>query len=63
LIARLRLAQAYGRLIRRKGDRGVFVVLDAATPTRLFGAFPEGVVPERVGLVEAIEASEEFLAG
>ena len=61
LIARLRLAQAYGRLIRRKGDRGVFVVLDAATPTRLFGAFPEGVVPERVGLVEAIEASEKFL--
>lgn len=61
LIARLRLAQAYGRLIRRKGDRGVFVALDAATPTRLFGAFPEGVVPERVGLVEAIEASEKFL--
>ena len=62
LIARLRLAQAYGRLIRRKEDRGVFVILDAATPTRLFGAFPEGVVPERVGLVEAIEASEEFLS-
>ena len=62
LLARLRLAQAYGRLIRRKGDKGVFVILDAATPTRLFGAFPEAVVPERVGLVEAIEATEEFLA-
>jgi len=40
----------------------VFVILDAATPTRLFGAFPDGVVPERVGLVDAIEATEEFLA-
>ncbi|MBS27760.1 MAG: helicase [Alphaproteobacteria bacterium] len=61
MLARLRLAQAYGRLIRRKDDRGVFTILDAATPTRLFGAFPEGVVPERVGLVEAIEATEDFL--
>ena len=62
LLARLRLSQAYGRLIRRKDDKGVFVILDAATPTRLFGAFPEGVVPERVGLVDAIEATEEFLS-
>jgi ATP-dependent DNA helicase DinG len=62
MLARLRLAQAYGRLIRRRDDKGVFVVLDAATPTRLFGAFPESVVPERVGLVDAIEVTEEFLA-
>jgi len=62
MLARLRLAQAYGRLIRRRDDKGVFVVLDAATPTRLFGAFPESVTPERVGLVDAIEATEEFLA-
>ncbi|HCP00547.1 MAG TPA: hypothetical protein DIT35_03560 [Rhodospirillaceae bacterium] len=62
LLARLRLAQAYGRLIRRTSDKGVFVILDAATPTRLLGAFPEEVVPERVGLVDAIEATGEFLA-
>ena len=62
MLARLRLAQAYGRLIRRRDDKGVFVVLDAATPTRLFGAFPDTVVPERVGLVDAIEATEAFLA-
>ena len=62
MLARLRLAQAYGRLIRRRDDKGVFVVLDAATPTRLFGAFPDTVIPERVGLVDAIEATEEFLA-
>lgn len=62
MLARLRLAQAYGRLIRRRDDKGVFLVLDAATPTRLFSAFPETVTPERVGLVEAIEATEAFLS-
>jgi ATP-dependent DNA helicase DinG len=42
-IARLRLRQAYGRLIRRADDRGVFVVLDRALPSRLLAAFPDGV--------------------
>lgn len=54
-LARARLAQAFGRLIRRADDRGVFVLLDAATPTRLFAGLPEGVTIERVSLVEAIE--------
>ncbi|OPZ43090.1 MAG: bifunctional ATP-dependent DNA helicase/DNA polymerase III subunit epsilon [Actinobacteria bacterium ADurb.BinA094] len=34
-IARARIAQAFGRLIRRADDKGVFVMLDAAAPTRL----------------------------
>jgi ATP-dependent DNA helicase DinG len=55
-IARGRIAQAFGRLIRRADDRGVFVMLDAAAPTRLFSGLPEGVRLERMGLVEAIEA-------
>ena len=42
-IARLRLRQAYGRLVRRADDRGVFVMLDRAVPSRLLAAFPEGV--------------------
>ncbi|MBO6783648.1 MAG: ATP-dependent DNA helicase [Alphaproteobacteria bacterium] len=63
MLTRLRLSQAYGRLIRRRDDRGVFAILDAATPTRLLSAFPDAVTPERVGLVEAIEAAEEFLNG
>ena len=42
-IARLRLRQAYGRLIRRADDRGVFVVLDRQLPSRLLAAFPDGV--------------------
>jgi ATP-dependent DNA helicase DinG len=54
-LARARIAQAFGRLIRRADDRGVFVVLDAAAPSRLFSGLPEGVQIERVGLVEAIE--------
>ncbi|MGA0599947.1 ATP-dependent DNA helicase [Caulobacter sp. KR2-114] len=60
-LARARIAQAFGRLIRRADDRGVFVMLDAATPTRLFSGLPEGVQVERMGLVEAIEAVAEHL--
>ena len=60
-IARARVAQAFGRLIRRADDKGVFVMLDAAAPTRLFSSLPEGVVLQRVGLVEAIEATAAFL--
>lgn len=60
-IARARIAQAFGRLIRRADDKGVFVMLDAAAPTRLFSSLPEGVAIERVGLVDAIEATAAFL--
>jgi ATP-dependent DNA helicase DinG len=60
-IARARIAQAFGRLIRRADDKGVFVLLDAAAPTRLFSSLPEGVELRRVGLVEAIEATAAFL--
>ncbi len=62
-VARARIAQAFGRLIRRIEDRGVFVMLDAAAPTRLFSGLPEGVAVQRVGLVEAIEAVGAFLGG
>jgi ATP-dependent DNA helicase DinG len=60
-VARARIAQAFGRLIRRDDDRGVFVILDPAAPTRLFSSLPPGVTLERVGLVEAIEATTAFL--
>ena len=62
MLARLRLKQAYGRLIRRADDRGVFVMLDSRLPTRLLGAFPPGVSIERVGLAEAVAAVRGFLA-
>jgi ATP-dependent DNA helicase DinG len=61
-IARLRLRQAFGRLIRRSTDRGVFVLLDRQTPSRLLSAFPAGVAVRRVGLAEAAAATRAFLS-
>lgn len=54
-IVRARLAQAFGRLIRRADDTGAFVLLSAAMPSRLLGAFPAGTPVARVTLDEAIE--------
>jgi len=62
MIARLRLKQAYGRLLRRADDKGVFVMLDAMLPTRLTTAFPEGVEVQRMGLAEAIQETQDFLS-
>ena len=53
-IIRTRLAQAFGRLIRREGDRGQFVLLSNAVPSRLLGAFPAATPVRRVSLDEAI---------
>lgn len=53
-IVRARLAQAFGRLIRRADDRGAFVMLSAAMPSRLLAAFPPGVGIARVTLDEAV---------
>jgi ATP-dependent DNA helicase DinG len=61
LLTRFKLKQAYGRLIRRADDKGVFVMLDSALPTRLLTAFPEGVEVQRIGLAEAVRITQEFL--
>jgi ATP-dependent DNA helicase DinG len=53
-VVRARLAQAFGRLIRRAEDRGMFVLLSAATPSRLLRAFPPDVQVHRLPLDEAI---------
>lgn len=53
-IVRARLAQAFGRLIRRADDRGSFVLLSAASPSRLLDAFPPGTPVARVTLDEAV---------
>jgi len=60
-VVRARLAQAFGRLIRRQGDNGVFVVLSAAFPSRLLSAFPPGVAVRRVPFEQAIARVEERL--
>ena len=55
-LIRARLAQAFGRLIRRAEDSGSFVILSAAMPSRLLSAFPPGTPIRRVTLDEAIIA-------
>lgn len=61
MLTRLRLKQAFGRLIRSQRDKGVFVMLDSRLPTRLTSAFPPGVVVERIGLADAIASAGDFL--
>lgn len=61
MLTRLKLKQAYGRLIRSAGDLGVFVLLDPMMPSRLCTAFPPGVEVVRTGLAEAVEAVRSFL--
>jgi ATP-dependent DNA helicase DinG len=60
-IVRLRLRQAFGRLIRRADDRGVFVLLDGQAPSRLFTAFPPAAPIVRLGLAETAGAIAGFL--
>ncbi|MGB0398255.1 MAG: helicase C-terminal domain-containing protein, partial [Candidatus Puniceispirillaceae bacterium] len=62
-MTRMRLRQAFGRLIRRSDDRGVFVMLDSRLPTRLTTAFPPEVEVTRTGLADAIAQSRAFLEG
>ena len=49
-MVKARLAQAFGRLIRRDGDKGLFVMLSNAFPSRLLSAFPPEVQVSRVPL-------------
>ena len=61
-LVRARLAQAFGRLIRRADDRGAFVLLSAAMPSRLLTAFPPGVTIARVTLDEAVARIQSRLS-
>jgi ATP-dependent DNA helicase DinG len=61
MLTRFKIKQAYGRLIRRADDKGVFVMLDSALPTRLAAAFPDSVSVERTGLAEAVAIVRDFL--
>ncbi|MDE2458509.1 MAG: ATP-dependent DNA helicase [Rhodospirillales bacterium] len=60
-IVRLRLRQAFGRLIRRADDKGVFVLLDKQFPSRLLTAFPEDARIIRSSLSDAITGIGQFL--
>lgn len=59
-MVRLRLRQAFGRLIRNQSDRGIFVMLDRRTPSRILSAFPKNTPIQRLSLQEAIEQMNLF---
>lgn len=61
-LIRARLAQAFGRLIRRADDHGLFVMLSAAMPSRLLSAFPAGTPIRRMTLDEAVAYVSMFSA-
>ncbi|PCI57047.1 MAG: helicase [Alphaproteobacteria bacterium] len=60
MITRLKLKQAFGRLIRRADDRGIFVMLDSMLPSRLHGAFPEDTEIIKTGLSDVVQKIREF---
>ena len=62
-VVRARLAQAFGRLIRRQGDKGLFVILSSALPSRLLTAFPPEVAVSRVPLDVALQRVRTKLFG
>ncbi len=61
MLVRLKLRQAFGRLIRQHDDRGVFVVLDSRLATRFCTAFPPDIDIVRTGLVEALDQVKNFI--
>ena len=61
-IIRAKMAQAFGRLIRSAGDKGHFVLLSSAVPSRLLSAFPLGTPIRRVTLEEAVRTVKSGLS-
>ena len=62
MLVRLKLRQAFGRLIRTRSDRGVFVLLESGLPSRLHDAFPGGIEPVRMTLDLACTEIRQFLS-
>mgnify|MGYP002780355194 CR=1 FL=1 len=54
MVVRARLAQAFGRLIRRADDRGQFVMLSSSVPSRFLSAFPADTPILRLPLDQAV---------
>ena len=61
MLTRLKLKQAFGRLVRRADDTGVFVMLDSMLPSRLHGAFPDDVEIIKTNLSDARTRIEALL--
>ncbi|MDE2042343.1 MAG: ATP-dependent DNA helicase [Alphaproteobacteria bacterium] len=63
MLVRARLAQGFGRLIRRADDHGSFVILSAACPSRLLTAFPPGTPIIRLTLDAAVARTKNAHKG
>ncbi len=61
MLTRLKLKQAFGRLIRHEKDKGIFVMIDSMLPSRLQTAFPKDAQILKIGLKEAMEEIKNFL--
>lgn len=59
-IVRLRLRQAFGRLIRNQTDKGIFIILDRRTPSRILSAFPKETPIQRLSLELTLKEIENF---
>ena len=57
----MKLRQAFGRLIRKADDKGVFVMLDSGLPTRLT-SYRIRVEVQRISLKDAILQVQSFLS-
>ena len=60
MLTRLKIKQAYGRLIRNFNDRGIFIMMDNMFPSRLHSAFPKDVEIEKISISEAIIKTRNF---
>ena len=59
---RLKLRQSFGRLIRSNEDKGIFIILDKALPSKFINAFPTGIVIKNIPLELAISKVQQFFS-
>jgi ATP-dependent DNA helicase DinG len=59
-LVKYKLRQAFGRLIRKKDDRGIFIILANSFPSKFLDSFPVGVEVLKLNLNDALEKIKEF---
>ncbi len=57
---RLKLRQAFGRIIRRDEDRGIFILLQSAVPSKFLLAFPKEIEVQKISLEEIVSNIKIF---
>ena len=57
---RLKLRQAFGRLIRSENDKGIFIILDNRYQKKFNSMLPDGIIPQRKTLNETVNITQDF---